>query len=30
MLTFPDFNDGMEQFLRRVRLDQPFMPPGFP
>jgi hypothetical protein len=30
MLTFPDFDDGMEQFLRRVaRLDEPFMPAGF-
>lgn len=30
MLTFPDFDDGMEQFLRSVRPDQPFMPTGFP
>jgi hypothetical protein len=26
MLTFPDFDDGMEQFLRRVRLGHSFMP----
>jgi hypothetical protein len=24
MLTFPDFDDGIEDFLRRARLDQPF------
>jgi len=29
LLTFPDFDDGMEQFLRRVGLDQPFKPAGF-
>ena len=29
MLTFPDFDDGMEQFLRRTRLDRPFMPAVF-
>jgi len=28
LLTFPDFDDGMEQFLRRVGLDQPFKPAG--
>ena len=26
LLTFPGFDDGMEQFLRRVGLDQPFKP----
>ena len=26
LLTFPDFDDGMEQFFRRVSLDQPFKP----
>ena len=30
MLTFKDFDDGMEQFLRRVHLGQPFMPVGSP
>jgi hypothetical protein len=30
MLTFPDFDDGMEQFLRRVSFDQFFKPAGFP
>jgi hypothetical protein len=30
LLTFPDFDDGMEQFLRRVGLDQPFKPAGLP
>jgi hypothetical protein len=29
MLTFADFDDGMEQFLRRVHLGQPFMPADF-
>jgi hypothetical protein len=28
LLTFPDFDDGMEQFLRRVGLEQPFKPAG--
>jgi hypothetical protein len=30
LLAFPDFDDGMEQFLRRVGFDQPFKPAGFP
>jgi hypothetical protein len=29
MLTFPDFDDGIEDFLRRARLDQPFATAGF-
>jgi hypothetical protein len=29
LLVFPDFDDGMEQFLRRVSLEQPFKPAGF-
>lgn len=29
LLALPDFDDGMEQFFRRVSLDQPFKPAGF-
>jgi len=29
LLAFPDFDDGMEQFFRRVSLDPPFKPAGF-
>jgi hypothetical protein len=29
MLMFPDFDDGIEAYLSRARVDQPFMPAGF-
>ena len=30
LLTLPDFDDGMEQFLRRGGIEDPFKPAGIP